>query len=769
MSLHVLKNKKVSALRWYIFRNPMADQQVGDAFSLASLVHPLAGSQASAVFEVLANVPQELAAPILQATSAAKLGTALSEQAAKNIIWKVAHYLPSLIRSKTTPEGLSDKLKAFQQLSPDTPLAHVPNQRSTCAFCQGEKPLKARATVDKATIPNNLPGMSVQEHRFRVYSHAAGLQFARFGEMQCPECKLFFLGCWAFKKEQGLYGHISDIVFAGPDSTETGFVCIPKYRSYYAVEVQLLQQLGDTLDFCSGSMQSAVTVWARQHKEPLQQKLLFGEDRTMLGHIREDLAMAWYAWSTAKLTGNKLTNVKWNFSNHFDDSLLEHGVHIRTEQLQKVAAHMKSCPRCLPHPFAVGDGKHGARRMICAGLDGKQSFPDLGVQFDTGCIRLAHAKHMHCSVCRKETDAVALIAGQQKVTGTETMESEDGTTAETKYFVEATDPTDSDKTVEFLLPRSEVQRSLLHEFERKLLPRKKDHGNLKQRPQKIKGPRQRAWWGKRQKQGCSAGSRQDRDSKNAKCYAQKRPKAAGKAATKAASKGKAKPKSRAKAQKARTTVMRPADEDEAAGGCPVNKEWDQRKRRRVTGGIFTCVLSCGYLADWVELWRGEQLELVYAFLLRFYKDMRIRGVTLECIGYDNACKLLAMARTKRDTIPPWTADFVDKLAIVLDNFHRDNHTWCLVHMKEVDPQNKTNVPLLADKNTEACEQLNSWITLRTRASFELPPGRFLIYWWMLLSAHNEWLEEEAACKRRRYSRGGMKHDPDRPKPKSTGQ
>jgi hypothetical protein len=203
MSLHVLKNKKVSALRWYIFRNPMADQQVGDAFSLASLVHPLAGSQASAVFEVLANVPQELAAPILQATSAAKLGTALSEQAAKNIIWKVAHYLPSLIRSKTTPEGLSDKLKAFQQLSPDTPLAHVPNQRSTCAFCQGEKPLKARATVDKATIPNNLPGMSVQEHRFRVYSHAAGLQFARFGEMQCPECKLFFWAAGHSKRNKG--------------------------------------------------------------------------------------------------------------------------------------------------------------------------------------------------------------------------------------------------------------------------------------------------------------------------------------------------------------------------------------------------------------------------------------------------------------------------------------------------------------------------------------------------------------------------------------
>ena len=65
------------------------------------------------------------------------------------------------------------------------------------------------------------------------------------------------------------------------------------------------------------------------------------------------------------------------------------------------------------------------------------------------------------------------------------------------------------------------------------------------------------------------------------------------------------------------------------------------------------------------------------------------------------------------------------------------------------------------QNTEACEQLNSWITGRTKSSLEMPPGRFAIYWRTLFQQHNVWLEAEADCLRRRFAKGKMQHDPDK--------
>ena len=48
-------------------------------------------------------------------------------------------------------------------------------------------------------------------------------------------------------------------------------------------------------------------------------------------------------------------------------------------------------------------------------------------------------------------------------------------------------------------------------------------------------------------------------------------------------------------------------------------------------------------------------------------------------------------------------------------------------------------------------------------------GHFATYWWTLFDSHNDWLEEGAACKRRRYATGSMAHDPDKPKPRQKEQ
>ena len=734
--------------------------QLGDTFSLSHLLSPLPGNMADDVMALLQTVPVPLAAPALQAIAGERHGIRMTDQASKNVVWKFQNYLPSLTLQGEPTDALPASLKHLQQLSPGTPLVRVSSRRLKC--CCGHD-LVCKAAVDHSVIPSNLPGLSTMRHDFKVFSLVAGVQLGSFEEKRCAACRRVYLGDWAYKREQGRFGHLSDIRYTPVSDTQASvFFVIPRYRSFYAVEIALLEQITDTLEFCSGSMQAAVILWGRRHKEPTQRRLIFGEDFTMLPHVKEDLLVAWYCWSAVSMSGHRAVGVEWQFTEGFDNCLSEHGPRIREAQIEKTAEHMRECPRCSSVPMGMGDGKEGARRLICAGTTGAESFPDLGVTFDTGCTRHATPRHTHCRMCRSAADVEHLISNQVRVVGTETVEVDDGARADMRFIVELVDPSDSARTVEVMLPGAEVQRSLLREYEESLLPRRTDHRNLRSQRQRIKGPRQFARWLKQRKEGCaplsgekgvaSAPPRTGAKGKPGKVARRGRVAGPGLRAT-----------TKGKGRRRKTTVCRRLDEE--PGGCRVDKEVDATRRRRTTGGIFTFVLTCGYLADWVELWRGERLELVYAFLLRVYRDLKLLGVVLQCIGYDNACKLLLMARARQDGRPPWSQTFARDIAIVLDNFHRGNHTWCLAHLPEVDPEQPRNAALMSDKNTEACEQLNSWISLRTRASLELPPGRFLIYWWTLFVAHNAWVESQHAAKRRRFARGGVKQDPDKPKRK----
>ena len=125
------------------------------------------------------------------------------------------------------------------------------------------------------------------------------------------------------------------------------------------------------------------------------------------------------------------------------------------------------------------------------------------------------------------------------------------------------------------------------------------------------------------------------------------------------------------------------------------------------------------------------------------KDLMFQGCQLKCIGYDNECKLLAFALQQRSEFPPYTNHFVDTMLIFLDKFHKDNHTWCLQNMHEVNPESEEVAALIQGRNTEACEQLNSWISHHTLSALEMQPGAFAIYWWSLFAEHNAWVQRLA--------------------------
>lgn len=239
-----------------------------------------------------------------------------------------------------------------------------------------------------------------------------------------------------------------------------------------------------------------------------------------------------------------------------------------------------------------------------------------------------------------------------------------------------------------------------------------------------------------------------------------------------------------------------ADDLEAAAGCPVDKDAPQQRLRRLTGGMQTFMLQCGQLLDWSELYKGESLQLVYACLLTLdpaseclrlvsvrvevasvrgcvyflllilfflveVQSLRLHDVTVAAIFYDNACKLLSVARSKRDQCPPWTQTIADT-PILLDALHRNNHSWCLVNLPEVDCQRPENKHLVEGANTQVCEEFNRFLADHTPSALEMTRGRYHVYWWSLFRAKNARLLAERDKLRARFRRGFMHQSPDEP-------
>ena len=138
------------------------------------------------------------------------------------------------------------------------------------------------------------------------------------------------------------------------------------------------------------------------------------------------------------------------------------------------------------------------------------------------------------------------------------------------------------------------------------------------------------------------------------------------------------------------------------------------------------------------MFNGESLQLVYALLLRVYKALEAANVPVRVVFYDVACKLYAVAQGKKNSFPPLTEQ-VAGLKYLLDGFHRDNHVWCLQHMPHVDPERPENQEWRRHTNSEAAEQLNSWISGRAVAATEMTYARYFVYWHALFREHNAWL------------------------------
>ena len=331
--------------------------------SWTALLQPLQVNAAATAVLVLQLVPIPLAGPVLRSLAWARHQQALDASSAQNVVWKVAHYLPALTHGLRTVGPVTSSLKELQQDCPTLPVVRVSSARSQCLCGQD---LQDRAPVAEAIIANNTAASPAAQNRYKVYSLNAGLLWADFVEQRCPACRTCFLGNWSFRRPQSAFGHISGLQCRASDAD--GFFIIPRYRSFFAVEIALLRHLTDSLHFSGGSIKAAVLVWASRHAEPWQQDLLLGPDRTQLPHTISNLLSAWYSWRAFDMAGSQAEPIVWDLTpTGFDACLLAHTAAIRERHLDWIADHIKACPRCRENPCVIVDGKAGARRLICAG------------------------------------------------------------------------------------------------------------------------------------------------------------------------------------------------------------------------------------------------------------------------------------------------------------------------------------------------------------------------------------------------------------------
>ena len=494
--------------RWVRFgaRGAMA-HDLGQEFSFASLMKPLPMSAFDTLAAVLSLVPPGLAPPFLEQALLRDHQTQVDARTIANVLWKLGHFLPSVLRLHRPSSMRDPRLKELQSLAPDSNTVFIPATRRACPEC-GET-VGECFPRGRSKVANNLSSV-VAAHRYKVFSFGSGVQYASFQEAECRPCRFRFLGGWQYRKNAGPagqsnFGKCTDMKYTGALCDEVCFV-MPKEKSWYAVDCQLLQFLTDEFLHSGGTFASAVLVWSKQHPEERQQDLILGRDLTQARHTRQRLADAWYTMNALRLAGPGARNVRWSFTEDgLETSLWEAVPLMRKEHLAKVAAHAQHCPRCKERLLIVVDGKRGARRFVCAGLDGYEAVTGFDVQVHTGCLADAPAGQHFCKRCRPPRMRQSALIPQESVLGIVQDGVEPLGRSDVQYMVRCFDEDAPDEKFDVALPRAEVRADLLETFEKACLRCRGDRGGRMARPGWVKGHKQLARWLKRSTtKGCSA-------------------------------------------------------------------------------------------------------------------------------------------------------------------------------------------------------------------------------------------------------------------------
>ena len=177
--------------------------------------------------------------------------------------------------------------------------------------------------------------------------------------------------------------------------------CCAQEKSWYAVHENLLRFISDELHHGGATFASATIIWSKQQSSKLQQSRILGDDLTKSSNTADALADAWYIYNARRLAGRRGRDLKWNFTpDGLEAMLLQLAPLVRESHLERIAQHIKECPRCGGALLVLLDGKYGAHRFICSNVEGYWFDDDLQAGVHTGCMSNAGAGHFFCKKCR---------------------------------------------------------------------------------------------------------------------------------------------------------------------------------------------------------------------------------------------------------------------------------------------------------------------------------------------------------------------------------
>ena len=181
------------------------------------------------------------------------------------------------------------------------------------------------------------------------------------------------------------------------------------------------------------------------------------------------------------------------------------------------------------------------------------------------------------------------------------------------------------------------------------------------------------------------------------------------------------------------------------GACGIDKAKQQAEsafQRRQVGGIIAAVSGCRIICDWREHHGGESTSEVYQLLSDCVKELA--GDTLakqpNVVFMDNACALKKFAKNPVRAERTATTRILSKLHYMLDIWHVTNHNACLqdpVEAQFLDPRSSHNKDIQNAVNTEACEQAFSFLDRLTYVAYNMGPGLFHTYLYIIMNRENK--------------------------------
>lgn len=557
-------------------------------------------------------------------------------------------------------------------------------------------PLRVCPAVSSCPTCKTVFGIHARKVPVDLYSSAHGRSEGIAEEHHCDSCGKFFLGHWSYTRKSTREGDspIAEYRLAGP-ILEEEFFLLPNNSMHKAAACSQrdLKLLTGVLHHARGSFHAAGEIFA---------DMAGGKGSSSFDNAHKVMAVLWFAWALVRFLPwhetQKLDWTKYWFGGQLVNDLWLLGLKPLVRKyfvLKWAIGHLADCKTC-GKVFAIGlDGKRGAKRFLCACLEGPPRYvPEVDAWLQQGCPRAPAYGSLYCQEHDILMESEDTLEEAGKILKHRSTES-----GQLQFYIETMDP-EGDETSCCWVDAAEVAPSARRLYELGRLPET--------------GPS-----GKKRKQRARTGSQASAPAGEHLLAEDEKD-------------------------------VGPCAIDKAAQGKAQAKKWQRRR----LGGIIAAVSGCRLFLDWEEHQFGEGTSQVYVVLAGLVAAIMSSlaqtgaGKQPDVVFMDNACALWKYATNPKRQNRTEVTKTLKTFKYMLDMWHAKNHTACLVDpdsARVLDPRHEANQATTASIDTEACEQCFSFLDRIAYVALNMGPGHHSIFLYLIFD-----LENEKVVRRRRH-------------------